>query len=162
VKGKQLILLFIALLLPACIFIFLKMFGRNEFDVTPLFIAEAPSLPAHCAPVKAPYTLSETIRQQLPFGQSDLVLVAFDTHRPESKSQLQRVQENYGERVHFQTIRSEEEYYQQWRECIFLLQEPFDLVLVDRKGYIRGQYVSHNRDQVDRLLTEVAILLKQY
>jgi hypothetical protein len=42
------------------------------------------------------------------------------------------------------------------------LAEPFDAVLVDSKRRIRGQYDLKDRDEVDRLITEVAIIFKQY
>ncbi len=49
-----------------------------------------------------------------------------------------------------------------WKNCIFFLYNPFDLVLLDSKGMIRGQYESASREEMDRLLTELSIILKQY
>jgi len=51
---------------------------------------------------------------------------------------------------------------QAWKTCIFLLKKPYDVVLIDRKGLIRGQFVSDNREEIDRLITEVDIILKKY
>ncbi|HYG19437.1 MAG TPA: hypothetical protein VD816_10935, partial [Ohtaekwangia sp.] len=48
------------------------------------------------------------------------------------------------------------------RSCIFFLKEPFDVVLVDRKGRIRGEYDADDRDEIDRLITEITIILKKY
>jgi len=44
-------------------------------------------------------------------------------------------------------------------ECVFLLNDPYDMVLVDKFGIIRGQYYSGARDELDRLIMEVAIIL---
>jgi hypothetical protein len=46
--------------------------------------------------------------------------------------------------------------------CIFLLKAPYDVVMIDRKGLIRGQFVSDNREEIDRLMTEIDIILKKY
>jgi hypothetical protein len=50
----------------------------------------------------------------------------------------------------------------QRKKCVFLLKEPFDLVMVDRAGVIRGQYTSNDREEVDRLIMEITIILKRY
>ena len=42
------------------------------------------------------------------------------------------------------------------------MREQFDLVLLDNEGTIRGQYVSDDREEMDRLITELSILLKKY
>ena len=48
----------------------------------------------------------------------------------------------------------------QLKECVFLLNESYDMVLVDKYGFIRGQYLSSDRDELDRLIMEVAIILE--
>ena len=73
----------------------------------------------------------------------------------------QRVAEKYEkESITWNYLTSEEHSFLQ--RCIFATSEPFDVILIDRKGGIRGQYNSSDRDEVDRLLTEIAILLKKY
>ena len=47
-------------------------------------------------------------------------------------------------------------------ECTLLLNPTLDLVLLDGKKRIRGQYNSNERDEVDRLMTELDIILKRY
>jgi hypothetical protein len=51
---------------------------------------------------------------------------------------------------------------EQLKRCIFFLSGSQDLVLLDQNGAIRGQYVSQERKEMDRLVTELSILLKQY
>jgi hypothetical protein len=48
------------------------------------------------------------------------------------------------------------------KRCVFFLSDVQDLVLVDATGVIRGQYLSTDRDEMDRLITEIAIILKRY
>ena len=48
------------------------------------------------------------------------------------------------------------------KKCVFFLKDRYDLVLVDRAGLIRGEYISDDREEVDRLLMELAILFKKY
>lgn len=157
-KGKKAILLILALLLPSVIFVFLKMFGRNEFRVPPLYATEV-RVSENCAGSQytAPYFVADSVMRRLDFGGDSLLCVSFG----EKTSGLARVMEAYGSsgvgsgkitlgKVSF------------IRECIFLLSEPFDLALVDKKGSIRGQYDMDDREDVDRLMTELAIILKKY
>jgi hypothetical protein len=162
-KGKQLIFLLIALVLPGCVFVFLKMFGKNEFAVEPLYSAVAPEVPAGCSPVTVPYQVPDSIVKQLDFRQDSLVLVALGDLTADGITQLKRVDEEYSTDPIRQTvIGSSDPRMSSWKQCIFFLKEPFDLVLVDREGALRGQYSSNDREDVDRLLTEITIILKKY
>ena len=49
-----------------------------------------------------------------------------------------------------------------WRKCIFLLNQPNQTVLMDKERRIRGFYDLRLRDEVDRLRVELKILLKKY
>jgi len=49
-----------------------------------------------------------------------------------------------------------------WKNCVLFLKGPADMVVVDRRGRLRGQYILADREEVDRLLTEVSIILKRY
>jgi hypothetical protein len=159
-KAKQFIFLGLALVLPIAIFIFLKTFGRNEFNVPPLFTDSVPSIGTGCGlEVSAPYRI-------LP-GELDLLKITIDSLacvsflKDGSRDPLRRVREEYKlEPVEFHQL--EQTAYQQKKECIFLLAEPFDVALVDSKGRIRGQYSSQQREEVDRLITEIAIILRKY
>jgi hypothetical protein len=162
-KGKQLIFLLIALVLPGCVFVFLKIFGKNEFAVEPLYNAVAPEVPAGCSPVTVPYQVPDSIVKQLDFRQDSLVLVALGDLTADGITQLKRVDEEYSTDPIRQTvIGSSDPRMSFWKQCIFFLKEPFDLVLVDREGALRGQYSSNDREDVDRLLTEITIILKKY
>ena len=157
------IFLFLALLLPVCIFVFLKIFGRNEFNVEPLFSELPPPALSECQPASAPYLLHDSVRSQLPYGNDSLLVIAFEGNGdPNSVSQLRRLKEEIANLpVGFLTL-PEGARHLLWKRCLFFLQEPQDVVAVDLKGRIRGQYTSTDREDIDRLLTELTIILKRY
>lgn len=161
--NKKTIFLFLALILPIGIFLFLKFFGRNEFFVEPLYVKEYPQVPEGCIAVKSlPYSIPDSIIVRLPLEDADLIIVAFGQKSTESVNQIRRVQEQFGnDPLKFVTLPATQQ-SDYWSRCVFFLKEPFDLVLVDRSGVIRGQYSSAKREDVDRLITELSIVLKKY
>jgi hypothetical protein len=162
-KGNKLIFLFLAFLLPVLIFLFLRFFGKNEFAVEPLYSTTPPEVPAGCAPVSIPYHIPDSITKTLTHEKDSLTLIVFGKPDKEAITQLERVDEEFaGDAVHRKIIEQTHPQYTSLKQCIFFLKEPFDLVLVDRKGTIRGEYVTNDREEVDRLLTEIAIILKKY
>lgn len=162
-KGNKVIFLFLAFLLPVLIFLFLRYFGKNEFAVEPLFNTEAPEVPSGCAPVTIPYHVPDSIAKTLTLENDSLTLLVFGKPDKEALTQLTRVDEEYGgDAIHKKIIEPTHPEYTSLKQCIFFLKEPFDLVLVDNRGMIRGQYVNNDREDVDRLLTEIAIILKKY
>lgn len=162
-KQKKTIFLFLALILPICIFLFLKFFGKNEFAVQPLYVDAYPEVQEGCMAITMlPYYIPDSIRSQLPFKKDSLVIVSFGEMNIESANQMKRIREEFiHDPVELLSLPSSDE-LRLWRNCIFFLKEPFDLVLVDRSGAIRGQYVSGDREEVDRLLMELTIILKKY
>lgn len=162
-QGRKNLYLFIALLLPICVFIFLKIFGKNEFAVAPLFVDVMPETQPGCSTIALPYHTPDSIIHRLDFRNDSLVLVSFGELTKEGVNQLKRVEEQtQTDRIHRLHISSSDNRYTTWKNCIFFLKEPFDLVLVDRKGVIRGHYTSNDLDEADRLITEITIILKKY
>jgi len=89
--------------------------------------------------------------------------VWFGDLKDAGNKQLRRVaNELKNDRIRNQVVASNDQKMQAWRTCIFLLKKPYDVVLIDRRGLIRGQFVSDNREEIDRLITEVDIILKKY
>lgn len=159
---KKAILLFLALLFPACIFIFLKFFGKNEFAVAPLYTDLYPEGSRECGDsITLPYHIPETVRSSLFTNEDSLVLIHFGGLKPDGQKQLQRVSNEFGKGVKLHLMDGSDS-VPAMKECIFFLRDQYDLVLVDRAGMIRGEYISHDREEVDRLLMELAILLKKY
>jgi hypothetical protein len=48
------------------------------------------------------------------------------------------------------------------RRCVLLLKDPYNIVVVDDRKRIRGYYEGDSRDEIDRLLIELSIILKKY
>ena len=155
--------LFLALLLPVSIFIFLKIFGKNEFNVEPLFANSPPPTSNECQTISLPYYLDDSIKSLLPFGNDSLVVIVFDGKGDsDSMNQLTRLEGEITKLpVGFLTLPGSDRHLF-WKRCLFFLHEPQDVVTVDAKGRIRGQYTSSDREDIDRLLTELTIILKRY
>ena len=101
--------------------------------------------------------------KSLTLETDSLTLIVFGKPDKEAITQLARVDEEFaGEAIHKRIIEQTHPEYTSLKQCIFFLKEPFNLVLVDRRGTIRGEYVTNDREDVDRLLTEIAIILKKY
>lgn len=160
---KKNIFLFLALVLPILIFVFLRLFGKNEFVVKPLFTEMNSEVPEGCFAVSFPYHVSDSVMRQLNVGEDSLVLVLFGELTEEGKIQVNRVMDEISkdgiQMIRYPALGTK---VLQWKRCIFLLKEPFDLVLVDKSGLIRGQYTSSDREEIDRLLMELTIILKKY
>ncbi len=156
---KKAIILFVGLVLPIGIFLFLKMFGENKFEVQPLFQTELPESVENCETILLPYSIPEEIVRGYinEEGELSVVLVGGDV------SSLSRIFDQFsGDPVKVQRIETSAMKDQvSLKNCIFLLHDPYDVVLFDRKGLIRGQYYSTDRDEIDRLILELSILLKK-
>ena len=163
-KAKKVIFLFLAFLLPICIFIFLRIFGKNEFHVEPLFQDSKVKVERKdCGEIKLPYKVSSEILQAIITEKDSLALVYFDGLDEDSKKQFSQLRDDLkSDPVRFTITNPGSEAQSNWHGCVFLMESPADIVLVDNKGVIRGQYESADRDEIDRLKTEIAIILKKY
>lgn len=162
--SRKALYLFLALILPGLVFLFLKYFGKNEFAVEPLFVKEAPAPVAGCGTITLPYSLSDSVIKPLFRERDSLSLILFGALTSNTmESQWKRVQQELIETpVQFLHYADTSVATQTLSQCTFLLREPFDAVLVDRRGVIRGQYNLADREDADRLITEVIIILKKY
>ena len=159
---KKAILLFLALLFPACIFVFLKFFGKNEFIVPPLYTDAYPDGMKECGvSITLPYHIPEHVKSSLLLSQDSLVLIHFGELTTDSQNQLDRLSNEFGKAIKLQFIPASDS-AMHLKKCVFFLKDRYDLVLVDRAGLIRGEYISDDREEVDRLLMELAILFKKY
>lgn len=160
---QKTIFLFLAFVLPIAIFIFLKLFGRNEFVVHPLFFDKMPESVEGCPSVTSlPYHIPDSVGDQLSISQDSLSVIFFGEMERESNNQYKRVEdETLGDPVHVIRL-SDNARFTYWQHCVFFLKDSLDVVTVDKNGIIRGQYVSADREDIDRLLTEITIILKKY
>src|SRR5688572_30226278 len=79
-NGKKVVFLFLAFLLPICIFIFLKIFGKNEFRVEPLFQDDKVKITQKgCGEIKLPYKIPAEILSGIITTNDSLAIVYFGT-----------------------------------------------------------------------------------
>ncbi len=159
-KYKKVILLLLALLLPVCIFLFLKIFGKNQFSVAPLFTDVLPENASECAlAIALPYRVPNDVRDSLSLSKNKMTLIHFGTLEPNEHNNLNRVKDEHAQKVGFVMM---PDAAVQLKNCVFFLADDNDLVLVDSEGSIRGQYVSSDREEIDRLQMELSILFNEY
>jgi len=157
---KKGIYLFLALLLPGLIFVFLKFAGKNEFNI-PVFhehgVAEPP---LDCnRNYESPYRVppaTGAIPEVIVFPSDGLDIAKFQTLLREEFS-VDAV-----EIVEANRRWPDQDSLVQMKKCIYLTNEPYNTVLVDKVGAIRGYYDSRLREEEDRLRVELKILLKRY
>ncbi len=159
-KGKKALFLFLALLLPIFVFLFLKMFGRNEFAVQSLYQVKAPAPVAGCASPTIPYHVSDSVMQQLNFANDSLLLVWYAVAESDIAKPKEKVTEKYQSLKQLTLAPSNK--YKAWKDCVFFMTDQYDMVLLNSKGLIRGQYKSYDREEIDRLFIELDIILKRY
>jgi hypothetical protein len=159
-KYKKVILLFLALMLPVCIFLFLKIFGKNQFDVPALFTDVRPENLDECGvAVALPYHVPDSVLNSLSLSREKLTLIHFGMMELNEENNLQSVKDDQGRRLKFMLLPDS---LVSLKRCVFFLNDPNDLVLVDSLGTIRGQYQSTHRDEIDRLRMELSILFDEY
>ncbi|CAN5574120.1 hypothetical protein BH10BAC4_BH10BAC4_16940 [soil metagenome] len=173
---KKPFLLFLALLLPALIFVFLKFAGKNEFTV-PVFHEHGVALPGGCSPLidslrdtesltlGGPYTLGLAVMNGLGTIREANVIV-FPAAKLDVDKLSVAIDDEIGiAQVSFsrgEKLSSESLGIDQLKKCIFFVNEPSQSVLIDKEGRIRGYYDLTKRDEVDRLRVELKIILKRY
>ena len=152
-------LLFLALLLPALIYVFLRRFGRNEFDVPPLYQAEV-SAPEGCesyGAYAAPYVVPDSVLTMLDWSPEKVNLFIVGSHW--SKAGLRLMAELPGMSFAVKEVPDEKRVS---AVCGLLLRRPANAVMVDGSGKIRGQYDLNNREDYDRLIVEMKIMMVKY
>ena len=163
-KPKKLIFLTLALALPVAVFVFLKIFGENEFNVPLLHQDGTIPSPENCDfSYKAPYTIPDSLIDILHLKAEDsLYVFYFD---PSTGAAMRRVATEakwLPVQIVDRSFFPHETDERIIRECILLLKPPASVALVDHRNRIRGYYDGSDRDEIDRLLVEIKIILKQY
>jgi hypothetical protein len=153
---KKVLYLFLALLLPGLIFVFLKKMGKNEFDL-PVYYTEGVDSTDCQFRYSTPYILSDTLfKKDL---RSSLSLFTFG-NGAEGRRNLSKLTEEFADSLF--TIRVIDSTEVQLARCALLIKEPWTTVLVDTRNQIRGYYRPDTREEFDRLKMEMSILLKRY
>lgn len=174
---KKSILLFLALLLPVSIFLFLHFFGKNEFEIPVYYQGHSDDFPAICnIDYQFPYKVNDSSIQ---FSGTVVIFFASGLSEEvlrESIFQLGRLDDAFGTRSPQLIILIKEtdqfaqlagaitfdsSLYSLEQKCIFLAGTN-PLVLVDSDKQIRGLYPGTSLKEVDRLILELKILFKDY
>lgn len=146
------------------IFIFLKIFGRNEFQVPVLHEVGTVTAPSDCPfQYSSPYRIADTVLTSLNVNRNDSLFVFyFDSTL---NTAMKRVSVEFAA-ARVQLVSppdlSDEMDLQLLRECIFLMPPGTSVALLDHRNAIRGYYDGNDRDEIDRLMVEIQIILKQY
>jgi len=158
--NKKITYLLLALALPGLVFIFLKLFGKNHFDI-PVYYKEGVSdFPVECAGTyTGQYTLPDSVLLVLGCRREAICLfvdsVAINNKevvqlkRLFPDSQLQVIALGGMQPFRLNRIKN----------CALFLKEPWKAVLVDKQKRIRGYYAFTSLEETDRLHVEVEILL---
>lgn len=158
--NKKISYLFIALLLPGLIFLFLKFFGKNEFDI-PVYYrggVSSDTLSKKCdIHVRGQYYVADSVIEK--WGRKNVVsLLSFsEGTEPEWMSKL--VKEGKFEYLQQVCWNCGED---KLKDCVLFLKRPYNAVLIDNEKRIRGYYIMGDLDEMDRLQVELKILLKMY
>lgn len=170
------LLLFLALMLPVSIFLFLHYFGKNEFEV-PVLFQTADELPTDCNiehrfPYKVKSAEVDVTGGCVVLFSSGLSGKMFD----DTMFELSRLQDEFGKRAprvivlkktgdHLPSVKNEialnSAKYTNEQRCVFLAGTNL-LVLVDAESHIRGLYADTSLKEIDRLILELKIIFKQY
>jgi len=162
-KNRKALVLVAAFMLPVVVFLFLKTFGRNEFAVEPLYEKELPPGLSDCGEFTLPYRIPQPVLEALQIPGSDsLSLVLFSRETPDEATQLKRVKEEIGVPLNWFVVVDTATRSTDWKRCVFLLEGEQNVALVDTKRRLRGQYALTDREDTDRLITELTIILKHY
>ncbi|MFZ1808763.1 MAG: hypothetical protein WAU36_16150 [Cyclobacteriaceae bacterium] len=170
------LLLFLALLLPIIIFVFLHFFGKNEFDV-PVLYQTAEELPANCElEVSFPYKVKSD-KVDIAGGAVVLFSSGLSTEvLDDALFQLSRLKDEFGsEAPRVIVLRNGEDElpvleneivlvtseYELEQQCVFLAKSN-RIVLIDTDAHIRGLYPDASLKEIDRLILELKIIFKQY
>ena len=170
---KSKILLMLSLVLPVVIFLFLKFFGKNQFDL-PVFYETADEWPTECSNPNFPFVINDSTQSNLGIkGLATLILLK--PMDPEGAKRLPAEVDTTRIRV-IQLVRD--------LSCGGLsMNSPFRKILIpcgteihcdlgagsneaailaDENGRIRSVFKSLEREETDRAIMEIKILLKDY
>ena len=175
---KKFLYLFLALALPGLIFLFLKKFGKNEFQVQTYF--EEGLKPDSVCSVSspAPYQVPDSIVRKIGFEVPMAIRVAIVyPFVKDDLTEVGRIKSKYAQdSVEILIISGVPDNPKSEIPITFLdfnnfgnlvwcwlrVAEPFSVVVLDKENKIRGYYDGSKRDEMDRLDMELSILLKKY
>lgn len=163
-KAKKILFLFLALLFPVVIFLFLKAFGKNEFEVPVLHEQADFVRPSDCAfEYPTPYRVADSLIGKLRVNDRDSLFVFFFNDAEEGGMNRVRVEFRDDPVQVISPGDIPESIDRRFlSECVLLMPKESSVTVVDHARRIRGYYRGGDRKDVDRLIVEMKIILKQY
>jgi len=158
--NKKITYLLLALALPGLIFIFLKIFGKNRFDI-PVYYKEGVSIATKECPgdYRGQYIVPDSVLGLL--GKRNNTPCLFVEEAEKNNKEVTRLKQLYGQGelqiVPLEGIDANR--LKRLKNCALFLMEPWKAVLVDKERRIRGYYAFVNLEETDRLFVEIEILL---
>lgn len=155
------VILIIALLFPIGVFVFLRFFGKNEFTIPVYYESGIEQVPTACKRTyQSPYLVSDSLLANFGWGGKPVLIIADSTSSVQKG--LLRLNEELSEEIQTIFLTGEDDYLNGILTCDLFLQNPWSIVLLDDQRRIRGYYDPTSREEVDRLIVELKILLKKY
>ncbi len=166
-KALKGVILVSILLIPIFIFLFLKFFGQNKFDI-PVYYSEGVTSPfPFCENYSGQYSVEGLAKENLPgvfmfFEESEEFIF------PQLNNIQNRLTESVGEVGYTIYVRDtslsevhalDSAIFNQKIHCQFISDTLNQYILVDSKSRIRGYY-NPEREEIDRLIVELKILLE--
>jgi hypothetical protein len=176
--NKKSLYLFLALALPGLIFVFLKFFGKNEFEV-PVYYSDGLKADSICHVIKAgPYQIPDSVLRKVGSQKQNITrIVAVYPFIKDDLSEFSRMVDKYKPdgvetiivsgipnlpRTSIPVTQLNYDSFGWVVTCGLRVSEPWSVVLIDSKNQIRGYYDGSRRDEMDRLDLEMSIILKKY
>jgi protein SCO1 len=164
--------LLVMLGIPVAIFVFLKLFGSNKFDVDIYYQQGVESaFENDCKFPQGQFYVNPALLHK-PNESINVVGFAKDEPTIEFVNMAMRLRDLFDDNVAIELIsgnaKGSKDYYlnkivnfsiDQAMTCDFVLNDINSLVLVDKQRRIRGYY-SSDLDDIDRLIVEIKILLE--
>jgi len=155
--NKKITYLLLALALPGLVFMFLKIFGKNHFDIPVYYNSGVSSdtLISECDfSVRGQYYIADSILGK--YNKKGSVILYSFSKENENEWMDKLIRDGKLKFHHQDCLNCGED---KLKKCVLFLKEPYDAVLIDDKRRIRGYYKLGVRDEMDRLKVEVEILL---
>jgi hypothetical protein len=161
--SKKIIYLLLALVLPGLVFLFLKFFGKNQFDIPVYYEKGVSNLPTRCQTIKKEqYFLPDSVLKTIKWRRGNALLLSGVTGA--EQNELRRLSKEVNRRdlqlIFLDSIK--EDRLRLWKNCVLFLNEPYKALLIDNQRRIRGYYALNSRDEIERLEIELEIFLKRY
>ena len=181
------VLLFTALLLPVLIFVFLKSFGKNQFDI-PVYNHTNISREISCHNITMPHVVGElkiendilvancvvNIYQKFDTAIKEVEMkglmkvkdrlegeeevVIYSIGSSNSASTIEELIKKYQIEGFWQVHQVDAQSLNDFVNCELMISGNYSLTLVDEEGRIRGYYYG-TEEEIDRLILETKILL---